>query len=82
MSALNTTNPLKIKCSNCKEPIVIDKVSGGIALFLILAITFPVLIFFHGSENYWLQTVLPVVVAGEIIYFALIKLSIVKIKSA
>jgi uncharacterized protein (DUF983 family) len=82
MSVLNTMNPLKVKCSNCKEPVQMDKVSGGIAVFIILAITVPVLVMFYGSENYWLQVVLPVVAAAEVGYFALIKFGVVKIKSA
>ncbi len=44
MSVLNTMHPLKVKCSNCKEPVLIDKTSGGIAVFLILAVTVPTLV--------------------------------------
>lgn len=82
MSVLNTPNPLKIKCSSCREAIHIDKVSGGIAVVLILAIAASVLIPSYGSENYWLKILLPVLVVTEVVYFSLIKFSIVKIKNA
>ncbi|GAA6134469.1 hypothetical protein NBRC116188_12580 [Oceaniserpentilla sp. 4NH20-0058] len=82
MSVLNTPNPLKVKCSGCKEPIHMDKVTGGIAVLIILAITIPVLINFYGSENYWLMIVLPVVAVAEVTYFLLIKFGMVKTKDA
>lgn len=79
VSVLNTVNPFKVKCSKCKEPIRIDKKSGGIAVSIILAIMVPILFVFYGSENYWLQVMLPVVMAAEIGYFLLIKKGIVKL---
>ncbi|MBB1309972.1 hypothetical protein H5162_11100 [Pseudoalteromonas sp. SR41-8] len=81
MAVLNTMNPLKVKCSNCKEPVRIDKVSGGIAALIISSIAVTILAMFYGSPNYWLKIVLPVVVAAEIGYFGLIKFGIVKIKA-
>ena len=45
MSVLNTVNPLKVKCTNCKEPVHFDKTTGLIAVFVILAIIIPILIY-------------------------------------
>lgn len=80
MSVLNTINPFKVKCSGCKKPIYIDKVTGGVAILLLLVITTPFLVLFYGADNYWLYTVLPIFVASEVIYFTLIKFNIVKLK--
>lgn len=80
MSVLNTMNPLKVKCSGCKKSIIIDKVSGSIAVFFTLAIIIPILVLFYGSDNYWVKIVLPVVAAAEVVYFVLIKFGVVKVK--
>lgn len=82
MSVLNTPNPLKLKCSGCKEPIHIDRISGAIAVLVILAVIIPALANYYGTENYWLMVVLPIVAAAEVVYFLLIKFGIVKIKDA
>ena len=79
MSVLNTVNPFKVKCSNCKEPVHIDKKSGGIAVFIIFAIITPILIIFYGSAGYWLKVMFPVIAVAEIGYFLLIKKGIVKL---
>ncbi len=82
MAVLNTINPFKLKCSKCKTAIRIDKVSGSIAVVAILAIMLPAMYFFKGTESYFLKVLLPVALAAEFAYFALIKYGVVKIKAA
>ncbi len=80
MAVLNTINPFKLKCSKCKAPVRIDKVSGSIVVVIILAIMVPVMYFLKDTESYFLQVLLPVALAAEFAYFALIKYGVVKIK--
>lgn len=79
MSVLNTINPFKVKCSNCKAPIYLDKKSAGIALLII----FPIMLFFihsyYGTADFWVKVMLPVVAIAEVSYFLLIKKGIVKL---
>jgi len=80
MAVLNTINPFKLKCSKCKAPVRIDKVSGSIAVAIILAIMVPVMYLLKDTESYFLQVLLPVALTAEFAYFALIKYGVVKIK--
>ncbi|TQF67607.1 hypothetical protein [Pseudoalteromonas luteoviolacea] len=81
MSVLNSPNPLRLKCSNCKESIKIHTVTGGIAVAIIFALIGIVLYAFYGIEGFWLKVVLPVILVSEVGYFLLIKLGVVKISS-
>lgn len=51
MSVLNTPNPFKLKCGNCKAPISLSLVSAGIVAGIILAVISTILIYFYGSEG-------------------------------
>ena len=79
MSVLNTINPLKIKCSSCKEPILLQKKSALTAVILICAVIFPILTVFYNSPNYWVYIVLPTILGAELVYFLTIKFGIVKV---
>ncbi|MCO7190423.1 MULTISPECIES: hypothetical protein [unclassified Pseudoalteromonas] len=80
MSVLNTPNPFKLKCSSCKAPISLSLVSAGIVASIILAVISAILIYFYGSEGYWIKVVLPTVLAAEGLYFAAIRMELVKVK--
>ncbi|OCQ22180.1 hypothetical protein A7985_10355 [Pseudoalteromonas luteoviolacea] len=79
MSVLNSPNPLRLKCSNCKEGIKIHGVTGWVAVAIIFALIGLILYAFYGIEGYWLKVVLPLIVVSEVVYFLLIKLGIVKV---
>ncbi|WP_033092952.1 hypothetical protein [Colwellia psychrerythraea] len=57
-----------------------NKNSGGIAVFIILAIIIPILIVFYGLAGYWLKVMLLVIAAAEVGYFLRIKKGIVKLQ--
>lgn len=80
MSVLNTPNPFKLKCGSCKAPIALSLVSAGPVAGILLAVISAILWFFYGSEGYWVKVVLPTVLAAEGLYFAAIRLGLVKVK--
>lgn len=81
MSVLNTPNPLRLKCTSCKSAIYIDKLSGGIAALIIIALSVFILVSFYGVDNYFFTVLIPVGLTAEFIYFMLIKTGLVKIKN-
>lgn len=79
-AVLNTINPFKINCKQCKHAIILDKLSASIAVLVILVVSFLVLTYFDHIDNDLLYIAVPLALGVEVIYFVLIRAKLIKIK--
>lgn len=80
-AVLNTVNPYKIKCKQCQKPILLDKLSASLAILFIFVALFFLISQSTTLKNHLVFFALPLALCVEVIYFILIRKSLVKIKS-
>ena len=82
MSVLNTLNPIKLKCTSCKSSIHLEKISAFLSAAILLIFAFVVIGQYYGSPGFLIKVLLPTALAIEVIYFLLIRFSIIKITAS
>lgn len=80
-AVLNTINPFKIKCKQCKRPILLKKVSTSFVIFLIFAAVLFLITSFDIVKQNLVYFALPLAFCVEVLYFFLIRKRVIKIKS-
>ncbi|ADZ92799.1 hypothetical protein [Marinomonas mediterranea] len=79
-TVFSALTPFSLRCSQCKEPIKVDSITGGIAAVIILVAVLAVFVTQRGADNFWVGILLPTLIGAELLYFILIRAGLVRIK--